>query len=102
MARQQRISLEPTLEADSLPLMRSIVAEARLYTVLPIHAVWSEVQDGRPQAAKIVSHALQRIVSMALARTKGPAKGVSLVASEIVLIVEDSARHGMWNAPAPA
>jgi DNA-binding transcriptional LysR family regulator len=62
------------IEADSLPLMRSTVAEARLYTVLPIHAVWNEVKEGRLQAAKIVSPEFQRIVSMTMARTKGPAR----------------------------
>jgi DNA-binding transcriptional LysR family regulator len=102
MARQEHIALAPVLEADSLPLMRSTVAQARLYTVLPIHAVWTEVQEGRLQAAKIVSPALQRTVSMALARTKGPARAVSAVASEIISIVEDSARSGMWHSGGPA
>ncbi|RZL94931.1 MAG: LysR family transcriptional regulator [Variovorax sp.] len=100
-ARQEHITLAPVIEADSLPLMRSTVAEAKLYTVLPIHAVWTEVQEGRLQAAKIVSPGVQRIVSMALARTKGPAKAVSAVASEIVSIVEDNARSGMWRAVEP-
>lgn len=98
IARQEHITLAPVIEADSLPLMRSTVAEARLYTVLPIHAVWTEVREGRLQAARIVSPGVQRIVSMALARTKGPAKAVSAVAAEIVEIVEDSARSGMWRA----
>ncbi|MES2533811.1 MAG: LysR family transcriptional regulator [Pseudomonadota bacterium] len=101
MARQEHITLAPVIEADSLPLMRSIVAEARLYTVLPLHAVWTEVKEGKLQAAKIASPNLQRIVSMALARTKGPARAVSAVAAEIVGIVEDSARSGMWRSGAP-
>ena len=100
IARQERITLAPVIEADSLPLMRSTVAEARLYTVLPIHAVWTEVQEGRLQASKIVSPELQRIVSMALARTKGPTRAVSAVATEIVGIVEESARRGMWRSGA--
>ena len=102
IARQERITLLPTIEADSLPLMRSTVAEARLYTVLPIHAVWNEVKEGRLQAAKIVSPEFQRIVSMAMARSKGPAKAVSVVAAEIVSIVEDGARSGMWRSGALA
>ncbi|MDM0037881.1 LysR substrate-binding domain-containing protein [Variovorax sp. J22G21] len=102
IARQERITLVPAIEADSLPLMRSTVAEARLYTVLPIHAVWTEVQEGRLQAAKIVSPGVQRIVSMALARAKGPAKAVSTVAAEIVDIVNDNARSGMWRPIEPA
>jgi DNA-binding transcriptional LysR family regulator len=102
MARQEHITLAPAIEADSLPLMRTTVAEARLYTVLPIHAVWAELQEGRLQAAKIVAPPLQRIVSMALARTKGPARAVSAVAAEIVSVVEDSARSGMWHSGGPA
>lgn len=100
MARAERITLAPVIEADSLPLMRSTVAEARLYTVLPLHAVWSEVQEGKLQAARIGSPGLQRIVSMALARTKGPGRAVAAVAAEIVAIVEDNARRGMWRAVA--
>jgi len=100
IARQERITLVPAIEADSLPLMRSTVAEARLYTVLPIHAVWNEVKEGRLQAAKIVSPEFQRIVSMTMTRSKGPARAVSAVAAEIVSIVEDEARSGMWHSGA--
>lgn len=102
VARHERITLLPAIEADSLPLMRSTVAEARLYTVLPIHAVWTEVQEGKLQAARIVSPTLQRIVSMAMARSKGPAKAVTAVAAAIVSIVEASARSGMWKSGGPA
>jgi DNA-binding transcriptional LysR family regulator len=101
VARQEHITLTPVIEADSLPLMRSTVAEARLYTVLPIHAVWTEVQEGKLQASRIVSPTLKRIVSMAMARSKGPARAVSAVAAEIVSIVDDSARSGMWHSTAP-
>ncbi|MDB5858284.1 MAG: transcriptional regulator, LysR family [Ramlibacter sp.] len=100
IARQERITLAPVIEADSLPLMRSTVAEARLYTVLPIHAVWSEVKEGRLQAAKIVSPQIQRMVAMATARSKGPARAVSAVAAQIGAIVEDGARSGMWHSGA--
>jgi LysR family nitrogen assimilation transcriptional regulator len=101
IARAQRINLAPVIEADSLPLMRSTVAEANLFTVLPIHAVWSHVQGGQLQAARIVSPQVQRIVSMAMARTKGPARAVSAVAAEIVAIVEQAARSGMWHLGGP-
>ena len=97
LARQENITLIPAIEVDSLPLMRSTVAEARLYTVLPIHAVWTEVQEGRLQASKIVSPGVQRIVSMALARTKGPTRAMSAVASEIGHIVDQLGHSGMWR-----
>jgi DNA-binding transcriptional LysR family regulator len=98
IAQQQHICLEPAIEADSLPLMRSLVAEARLYTVLPIHAVWNEVRDGRLQASKIIDPGIQRKVTMALTRSKGPSKAVKTVAAEIVKIVEEKGRDGMWSA----
>lgn len=100
LARQERISLAAAIEADSLPLMRSGVAEAGLYTVLPIHAVSADVKQGRLQAAKIVSPPLQRVVSMELTRTKGPGKAVSTVAAEIAAIVAEGSRSGIWVAGA--
>jgi len=97
MARQQRITLAPVIEADSLPLQKSLVATERLYTVLPIHAVWNEVAEGRLQASKIIDPPFQRTVAMATSKSKGPARAVSAVASQIVDIVDDMARAGMWR-----
>ncbi|URI07491.1 LysR substrate-binding domain-containing protein [Aquincola tertiaricarbonis] len=101
MARQAHITLVPALEADSLPLQKLLVAQERLYTVLPLHAVWQELQEGRLQAARLVNPPLQRSVSMALARQKGPAKAVTAVAAQIVRIVGDMARSGMWHSSQP-
>ncbi len=98
LARQQRIVLAPAIEADSLPLQKSLVAEERLYTVLPLHAVWTELAEGRVQASRIVDPPLQRTVAMATARSKGPARAVSAVASRIVGIVAEMARKGMWRS----
>lgn len=98
LARQEHMNLVPVIEADSLPLMRSLVAQERLYTVLPIHAVWSEVQDGSLSAARIVDPPLQRIVSMVFARNKGPGRAASAVARQIAQIVDEQARAGMWRS----
>ena len=100
-ARQEHLTIAPVIEADSLPLQKSLAAEERLYTVLPLHAVWSEVQEGRLQAAKIVDPPFQRTVSMAMAKSKGPAKAVTAVAAQIVRIVDDMARGGMWHPAYP-
>lgn len=97
LSRQEKIALQPQLEADSLPVMRAMVAEAKLYTVLPIHCVWQEVKEGRLQASRLVSPSLQRTVSMELARAKGPGRAVSAVAAEIQALVDEGARRGMWH-----
>ncbi len=96
-ARQHRITLAPVIEADSLPLQKALVASERLYTVLPLHAVWNEVADKRLQAARIVDPPLQRTVSMSLSKSKGPARAVSAVAARIVQLVDEMAGAGMWS-----
>jgi LysR family nitrogen assimilation transcriptional regulator len=102
LARQHRITLEPVIEADSLPLMRTVVAEEKIYTVLPLHAVWTEVQEGRLQAARIVSPTIQRIVALALAKAKGPARAVSTVCAMLTKAIEHEARRGLWKAGGPS
>ncbi len=97
VARHERINLSAAIDADSLPLQKQLVAQERLYTVLPLHAVWQEVQDGSLQAARIVSPPLQRRVSMAQSKTKGTTRAVAAVAAQIVEIVDDHARRGMWH-----
>jgi LysR family nitrogen assimilation transcriptional regulator len=97
IARQQHITLAPVIEADSLPLQKSLVANEGLYTVLPLHAVWSEVTDGGLQAARIVEPPFQRTVAMAMSKSKGPARAVTAVATQIVKIVDEMARAGMWR-----
>ena len=101
VARQHHLTLSAAIEADSLPLQKSLVANERLYTVLPIHAVWSEVADGRLQASRITDPPFQRTVAMASAKAKGPTRAVAAVASQIVEIVDDMARTGMWRPRDP-
>lgn len=97
-ARHEHIRLAPVIEADSLPLQKALVAREQLFTVLPLHAVWSEVQAGQLQAARIVDPPFQRTVSMVMAKSKGPAKAVSAVCAEIVAIFGDMARRGMLRS----
>lgn len=97
MARREQLRLTPVIEADSLPLQKSLVSNEKLFTVLPLHAVWQEVAEGKLQAAKIVTPPFQRSVVMAHAKLKGPSRAVSAVASAIVDIVTDMGRTGMWS-----
>jgi LysR family transcriptional regulator, nitrogen assimilation regulatory protein len=97
-AKQLNITLEPVLEADSLPLQRALVEQEGLYTVLPLHAVWTEVQAKRLQASRIMDPVLQRSVSMAFAKSKGLARAVTTVATAIHNIVDEMAAHGLWHA----
>lgn len=99
MARQERIALEPVVEADSLPLQKALVSTEGLFTVLPVHAVWSELRDRRLQAGRIVGPPMQRTISMVTAKSKGPVRTVSAVTVLISRIVDDLAQEGMWTHP---
>lgn len=97
IARHQHIALAPAIEADSLPLQKSLPVREPVYTVLPIHAVWEEVQAGTLQAARIVEPVLQRSIVMATARAKSPSRAVMALAALIDATFHDLARTGMWH-----
>jgi DNA-binding transcriptional LysR family regulator len=97
-ARQAGITLAPVIEADSLPLQKQLSAQERLYTVLPLHAVWHEVQEGKLQAARIVEPPFQRTVAMAFSKAKGPSRAVTAVTGYLVRIVGELAAQGMWHS----
>jgi LysR family transcriptional regulator, nitrogen assimilation regulatory protein len=95
-ARQARFVLTPVIEADSLPLQKQLTERELLFTVLPLHAVWQEVQEGKLQAARIVDPTFQRTVAMAYAKAKGPSRAISAVSALIVRIVGEMAEQGIW------
>lgn len=101
MARQHHVTLVPVIEADSLPIQKQLVASERLFTVLPLHAVWNEVGEKRLQAARIVDPPFQRTISMAMSKSKGPGRAVSAVASLAIDLVAEMARAGMWRPSEP-
>jgi DNA-binding transcriptional LysR family regulator len=101
LARQHKIKLTSVVEADSLPLQKDLVSKEGLYTVLPLHAVWSEVANGTLQAARINDPQLQRIISMAHSRTKGIRKAVNVVSQNIIELVDEMAHAGMWRLSEP-
>jgi LysR family transcriptional regulator, nitrogen assimilation regulatory protein len=98
LARQHGIQLEPVIEADSLPLQKALVAQERLYTVLPLHAIWTEKSEDLLQASRIIDPSLQRTVSMAMAKSKGPTRALSAMATLTREIVSSMAASGMWRA----
>ncbi|MET0289741.1 MAG: LysR substrate-binding domain-containing protein [Pseudoxanthomonas sp.] len=97
MARSLHITLAPAIEADSLPLQKSLSAHEGVYTVLPVHAVWKELADGSLQAARLVDPPMQRTIAMAMSRSKGPARAVSAVAGQIDETFQSLASEGLWQ-----
>jgi LysR family nitrogen assimilation transcriptional regulator len=97
MARAEKIIVSPNIEADSLPIMKSIVAAERMYTVLPLHAVRHEIGEGKLQASRIVNPRLQRRIMMATSKTKAPGRAVTEIEALIVSIVGTLTGDNDWN-----
>ncbi len=55
----ERLSLQPGITANSLTLLKSLLATGEFYTVLPILAVSREIKSGQLAAVPIASPALQ-------------------------------------------
>lgn len=100
MARREGVSLNPAIDGNSLQLQKLLVEHEGLYAVLPLHAIWSEREAGRIQAARIVSPSMRQTISMALARSKGPSRAVVAVTAQITELVDEMAKRGMWH-PGP-
>jgi DNA-binding transcriptional LysR family regulator len=95
LSKHHQITLDTKVEVDSLPLIRYLVSEERLYAVMPIYAVWEDVQAGRLQASRIVSPVMQRIVAMVFGKAKGSSKAVSTVRMLIKRGIEKEAGCGL-------
>lgn len=98
VARHDKLTVAPVIEADSLPLFKSLAEQERLYSVLPLHAVWTEIEEGRLQAAKITDLRLQRSITMAMSKSKGPARAVQVASAAIRSIVQELGDRGMWHS----
>ena len=85
-ARGQGISLSIAIEIDSLVIMKDVVADGGLYTVLPMQAVYQELQSDRLQATRIVEPSLSRIVVLGTSTQRPLTMATRLPAQDFMLI----------------
>ena len=83
LARDMGFSILVSMETNSLPLMKLMVAQKGLHTTLPIHSVLDDVAGGRLQVSRIVNPPVKRLMSMAISKSKGPSRAVSLVSTRL-------------------
>lgn len=62
IARRRGVRLNETMTANSLALLRDIVADGECCTIMPDYAVAHEVARGRLQASRIVQPSLNRLI----------------------------------------
>jgi len=83
LARDMGFSIELSMETNSLTLMKLMVAQKGLHTTLPLHSVLDDVASGRLKASRIVNPPIRRLISMAISKSKGPSRTVSLVSTRL-------------------
>lgn len=97
LMRRKNVAFTVPLEANSIPIMKDVVADGGGYTVMPLHAVLAEVQTGRLQASRLINPGIERIISLATT-THHP---LTLAAREIANLTrrtaDDLTEKGAWR-----
>jgi LysR family transcriptional regulator, nitrogen assimilation regulatory protein len=69
LARERGITLNATLEADSLALQLAMAAQGSMYALLGGYAITQALQAGSIQASRVTDPSITRHIALALART---------------------------------
>ena len=88
MARRKQIALDIVLAADSLQIQKEIVLNGDGYTILPRHAVLTEIEAGTLQAARIINPRIKRTVVLVTTS----ARPLSLACREVAKLIRQLAQ----------
>lgn len=88
-------------EIDSIQVIKDMVIEGKMQTVLPYGAVAQEVEAGLLEAVEIVSPRMQRHLVLATATNSSIDTSKRLVISAIHSVAEDLAKPLRWKTSAP-
>jgi len=90
------VTLDVIGEVDSLPALKTLVADGRTFTILPHSAIHAELADGRLGAARIVSPRISRTVSVATARGRPDGRACATVTELLVETARALVGEGIW------
>jgi len=88
LAKRKRITLDIVLSADSLQIQKETVLSGNGYTILPRHAVLSEIEVGTLQASRIVNPTIKRMVVLVTTSTRP----LSLAGREVAKLIRQLAQ----------
>ncbi|MET0208431.1 MAG: LysR family transcriptional regulator [Burkholderiaceae bacterium] len=100
-SRRQGISLNVTMEVESLTIQKDLAAAGSAHTILSGHAVGREVKVGLLQASRIIEPGLDRTVTLVTSSQHPMSFAAREVAKFIRAIVEELAANGIWQPPTP-
>lgn len=93
-ARVAGVKLTPTLESDSLEMLKSLAMNEHVNVILFRHAIARELASGQLQASRIVEPRITTTVSMAHSKTKTSNALAELVSRKIVELVSAAGLQG--------
>jgi DNA-binding transcriptional LysR family regulator len=96
-ARKEAIKLSVAIEVDSLILSKDVVAGGGAYTILPMQAVFDEVQSGRLQAAPLVRPGLSRHLVLATTTQRPLTRASREIVRLIRQLVAELVSTGQWQ-----
>ncbi|MBI4189623.1 MAG: LysR family transcriptional regulator [Betaproteobacteria bacterium] len=88
LAKRKHITLDIVLAADSLQIQKEIVLNGYGYTILPRHAVLTEIDLGTLQAARIVNPGIKRTVVLVTTSSRP----LSLACREVAKLIRQLAQ----------
>lgn len=88
IARKKRVSLSVVMEVDSLSIQKEIAGKGSAYTILGLHSVQHEVDEGRLRASRIINPGIVRPVALSTT----PHHQLTLACREIVSLIKEIAR----------
>ncbi len=97
VSRRVGIQLKVAVESDSLLIMKDLVVQAGLCTVLPRQAVHEDLELGRLSAARLVAPMVPRTLSLVTSSRKPGSDASRTVAREIRDIVQRRLLPDAWH-----
>lgn len=84
-AQRRGIRLQVAIECDAHVVLKQLVTQMGLYTILGAQGVRSDIEAGSLQASRIVEPALERRITLGLTPTRSP----SLASQEVACVVKE-------------
>jgi LysR family nitrogen assimilation transcriptional regulator len=95
-AARHDLVLKVDLEVDSLTTTKELVQSGTGYTVLPLAAVYKEVELGRMSARRLSGPPLKRTVVLATVAQRSRSMAVEALVTVIRSVVRELAARGKW------
>ncbi|MCB2003911.1 MAG: LysR family transcriptional regulator [Burkholderiaceae bacterium] len=96
-SRRAGVQLKVAVESDSMFIMKDLVVQAGLCTVLPRQAVHDDLAHGQLSAARLTTPMVPRLLSLMSSSRKPGTAATRAVAREIRDIVQHTLQHTAWR-----